>query len=150
MFHQTKYYCNNYSIYQTSKSSNEKLYDSLYPIQTDESFHTLSFDFITDLSVSHGKNALLTMTNKFTKAVRLIACTKTTIAEDTARLYFDFCYPIFDLPVKIISDHDARFTSRFWTTLMHLLEVSQGLTAAFHPSADDQTEKTNQIVETAL
>ena len=150
MFRQTKHYGNNCAICQTSKPSNEKLYGSLYPIQTDEPFHTLSFDYITDLPVSHGKDALLTVTDKFTKAVRLIACTKTTTAEDTARLYIEICYPIFGLPVKIISDRDARFTSRFWTTLMHLLGVSQGLTAAFHPSADGQAEKTNQIVEVAL
>jgi hypothetical protein len=33
---------------------------------------------------------------------------------------------------------------------MHLLGISQGLTAAFHPSADGQAEKSNQIVEVAL
>ena len=138
MFRQTKHYCNNCAICQTSKLSNKKLYGSLYPIQTDEPFYTLSFDYITDLPVSHGKDALLTVTDKFMKAVSLIACTKTTTAEDTARLYIEIWYSIFGLPVKIISDRDARFTSRFWTTLMHLLGVSQGLTAAFHPSADGQ------------
>jgi len=150
MYRQIKRYCNDCAVCQTSKSSNEKPYGSLYPISTDEPFHTLSLDYITDLPESNGKNALLTVTDKFTKAVRLIACTKTTTAEDTARLYIEHCYSIFGLPVKIISDRDARFTSRFWSTLMHLLGVSQGLTAAFHPSADGQAEKTNQIVETAL
>jgi hypothetical protein len=150
MFRQIKHYCNNCSICQTSKPSNERPYGSLYPIQTEEPFHTLSFDFIMDLPVSHGKNALLTVTDKFTKAIRLIACVKTTTAEDTARLHIDSCYSIFGLPVKIISDRDARFTSRFWSTLMHLLGISQGLTSAFHPSADGQAEKTNQVVEIAL
>ena len=33
---------------------------------------------------------------------------------------------------------------------MHLLGVNQGMTAAFHPSADGQAEKTNQIMEIGL
>jgi hypothetical protein len=107
-------------------------------------------DFITGLPLSDGKDALLTFTDKFTKAIRLVPCNKTTSAEDAARLYLHHCYSTFGLPTKFISDRDARFTSRFWRTLMRLLNVQEGMTSAFHPSADGQAEKTNQIVEIGL
>jgi hypothetical protein len=133
---------------QIRKPSNEPPLGLLYPIQTNEPFHTLSLDFITGLPVSiDGKDALLTAIDKFTKAVRLIPYIKTTDAEETAKPYFYYCYTIFGLPVKLISDRDARFTSHFWISLMHLLGVKQGMTAAFHPSADGQAEKTNQMIE---
>ena len=143
-------YVNDCVICQTSKPPNEIAPGLLYPIPPTDPFHTLSFDFITDLPESNGSDAILTVTDKFTKAIRLIACQKTTTAEDTAHLYFHHCYPIMGLPVKIISDRDPRFTSAFWSTLMQLLGISQGLTAAFHPQADGQAEKSNQIVEIAL
>jgi len=144
-------YVNNCSVCQTSKPTNEQLMGKLFPIETTELNHTLSLDFITGLPLSEGKyNALLTVTDKLTKAIRLIPCTTETSAEDTARLFLDYCYPIFGLPVKLISDRDARFTSRFWQTLMDLLGIKLGLTAAYHPAADGQSEKTNNIVETAL
>jgi len=107
-------YVNNCSVCQTSKPTNEQLMGKLFPIETTEPNHTLSLDFITGLPLSEGKyNALLTVTDKLTKAIRLIPCTTETSAEDTARLFLDYCYPIFGLPVKLISDRDARFTSRF-------------------------------------
>jgi len=122
----------------------------LHPIQTPSPHHSLSLDFITGLPASHGFDALLTVTDLFTKAVKLIPCKKTTSAEETAALYFNHCYTTFGLPTKLISDRDSRFTSKFWGTLMRLLGVKMGMTTAFHPAADGQSERTNQTVETAL
>jgi len=135
---------------QTSKPSNEKPMGQLYPIPVEDPLHTITMDFVTGLPKSNGKDALLTVTDKFSKAVRLIPCTEKTTAEETAKLYIQYCYPIFGLPVKIISDRDGRFTSRLWSTLMALLGIKLGLTSAYHPAADGQSEKSNQIVEIAL
>jgi transposase InsO family protein len=107
-------------------------------------------DYVTGLPTSHGQDALLTVTDLFSKAVKLIPCKKTTTAEDTATLFLHHCYTTFGLPTKIISDRDAHFTSKFWATLMKLLGVKMGITAAFHPAADGQSERTNQTVEIAL
>ena len=126
--HQIKIYYNECAICQTSKSSNEPLLDQTHLISIDESLHTLSMNFITDLSLSDDKNALLIFTDKFIKIIRLISCNKTTSAEDTARLYLHYCYSIFDLSIKFISNHDARFISRFWRILMRLLNVQEGMT----------------------
>jgi hypothetical protein len=151
MSRKVKQYVNNCNTCQICKPSNEPPLGLLYPIQTDEPFHTLSLDFVTGLPISiDGKDALLIVTDKFTKAVRLIPCTKTTDAEETAKLYLHYFYPIFGLHVKLISDRDARFTSHFWTSLMHHLGVKQGMAAAFHPSADGQAEKANQTIEIGL
>src|SRR5208282_5481855 len=78
-------HCNECAIYQTSKPSNEHPLDQTHPIPTDEPLHTLSMDYITSLPLSDGKDALLTFTDKFTKAIRLVPCNKTTSAEDAAR-----------------------------------------------------------------
>jgi transposase InsO family protein len=93
---------------------------------------------------------LLTITDKFSKAIKLIACKTTTSAEDTAHLYLEYAYITFGLPAKIISDRDPRFTSKFWSTLMKLLDVKLRLTAAYHPQADGQSERTNAIVEIGI
>lgn len=136
---------------QSSKPSHDRPAGKLYPIPGDEPFGTISIDFVTGLPrSSDGFDALLTVTEKATKTIRLIPCHTTTSAEDTAQLFLKYCYPVFGLPSRIISDRDARFTSRFWKTLTTLLGIKLGLTTAYHPSADGQAERTNQIVETAL
>lgn len=70
--------------------------------------------FLTGLPLSHGTDALLIVKDKFAKAIRLFPYSTTTAAEETATLYLSYCYVIFGLPVKLILDRDARFTSRFW------------------------------------
>jgi len=136
---------------QIAKPAREKPAGLLQPIESPtEPCHTISLDFVTGLPSSHGYDAMLTVTDTFSKAVRLIACNKTTSAEETAKLFLLHCYPIFGLPYKIISDRDSRFTSKFWETLMQLLDVDLGISTAFHPQADGQSERTNQTVEIAL
>ncbi|GKG41920.1 reverse transcriptase domain-containing protein, partial [Tanacetum coccineum] len=41
--------------------------------------------------------------------------------EKLARLYIDEIVAGHGVPVSIISDHDGRFTSRFWQTLQKAL-----------------------------
>ena len=147
---QVKIHCNECAVCQTSKPSNEHPLGQAHLISTDEPLHTLSVDFITGLPLSDGKDALFTFTDKFTKAIQLVPCNKTTSAEDAARLYLHHCYSTFGLPTKFISDRDARFTSRFWRTLMRLLNIQEGMTSVFHSNTDGQAEKTNQTVEIGL
>lgn len=150
MTRRVRQYINDCPNCQLSKPPNEKPWGQLQPIETPGPFHSLGIDFITGLPKSHGFDALLTVTDLFSKAVKLIPCHKTTSAEDTAKLFFTHCYTTFGLPTRIVSDRDARFTSKFWSTLIHLLGVKLGMTTAFHPAADGQSERTNQTVEIAL
>jgi len=54
------------------------------------------------------------------------------------------------LPESIVSDRDTRFRSKFWTSLMQLLQVKQNLSTAFHPERNRQTERVNQTLEQYL
>ena len=153
MSRRVKDHVNSCSSCQTSKPSNEKEPGTAsQPVQSPSLYgHTISIDFITGLPESKdGFNALLSVTDKFTKSVIFIPCYESTSAEDVAKLFYRFVYPIMGLPAKIISDRDARFTSSFWKSLCQMLNVKLGLTAAYHPAADGQAERTNQIIETAL
>jgi hypothetical protein len=115
MSRQVKQYLAKCPRCQLAKPSHEKPPGLMQSIESPtEPCHTISIDFVTGLPISHGYDALLTVTDTFSKAVRLIACNKTTTAEDIDKLFLMHCYPTFGLPYKIISDRDARFTSKFW------------------------------------
>src|SRR5260370_9045539 len=50
------------------------------------------------------------------------------------------------LPISIVSDHDTKFMSIFWTELHRLLGVKIQLSTSFHPQMDGQTEQMIQNV----
>jgi len=54
------------------------------------------------------------------------------------------------LPESIVSNRDTRFTSKFWTSLIQLLQVKLNLSTAFHPESDGQSERVNQTLQQYL
>ena len=54
------------------------------------------------------------------------------------------------VPVSIVSDRDARFTSKFWRSLQQALGTKLHFSTAFHPQIDGQSERTIQILENML
>ncbi|GJW96505.1 putative reverse transcriptase domain-containing protein, partial [Tanacetum coccineum] len=51
------------------------------------------------------------------------------------------------VPVSIISDRDARFTSRLWQTFQKALGTRLDMSTAYHPQTDGQSERTIQTLE---
>ena len=139
-------------VCQIAKPGHHKPYGKLQPVLTpNTSFATNAMDFIVDLPPStKGCTVLLTITDKFTRYVKLIAGTKTDTAIDWAERFFDRVYRDWGAPQRIISDRDSKFTSQFWQGLFKRAKVQLALTTAYHPSADGHAERTNQTTEVAL
>lgn len=127
-------------------------YGNLTPIMSkNQPFDTLAMDFVVGLPrTAKGHNSVLTITDKFTKVIRLIPGRDTWTAEEWGTSFFHTVYKDWGLPRVFVSDRDAKFTSSFWTKLFHLAGVELAMTTAYHPSADGQAERTNQTVEVAL
>ncbi|MBW0465509.1 hypothetical protein O181_005224 [Austropuccinia psidii MF-1] len=54
------------------------------------------------------------------------------------------------LPSRIFSNRGSIFVSSFWTNIVQKLKISRNLSTAYHPEADGQTERVNQILEQCL
>ena len=67
-----------------------------------------------------------------------------------SRLYIQQVVRLHGVPVSIVLDRDLRFTSEFWGSLQAALGTSLKMSSAFHPYTDDQTERTNQVMEDML
>lgn len=137
---------------QLSKPSRKLPYGQLQPVETgDLPLTDVAIDFIVGLPMTpSGYNCLMTVTDKFSKFIRLVPGTEDMTAEQWADAYFDSVYRTWGLPARIISDRDPKFTSAFWKHLFQKCGVKLAMTTAYHPSADGQAERTNQTVETAL
>ncbi|GJS39757.1 putative reverse transcriptase domain-containing protein [Tanacetum coccineum] len=54
------------------------------------------------------------------------------------------------MPISIISDHDSRFTSRFWQSMQEALGTRLDMSMAYHPQTDGQSERTIQTLKDML
>ena len=133
---------------QKVKSSHQKTPGLLQPLPIpDGPFQDISMDFVGPLPASHpSRNTMcFTIVDRFSKYVMLIPCKHTITAEDVARLFIRFWYPVAGLPKTITSDRDAKFTSQFWKALFSNFGTRLQFSSAFHPQTDGQTEIYNQL-----
>jgi hypothetical protein len=139
-------------VCNVTKERKQQPYGQLQPITTPAyPLSVLSMDFITGLPRSKNRNdSLLVVIDKFSKFPRLLPGRSDYTAVEWATVFFDRIYPVWGLPQVIISDRDAKFTSEFWTYLFKRAHVRLGITAAYHPSADGQTERYNAMIECVL
>ena len=128
-------------------------YGSLNPIETPPvPYHTLTLDFVLALPESQeGYNAILSVTDKFTKGITNIPGKTTWTAAEWADAFLERVeITDWGIPKAIISDRDRKFLSEFWQALFKMLGVSLLYSTAYHPQTDGSSERTNQSVEIAL
>ena len=51
------------------------------------------------------------------------------------------------ISLSIVSDHDPRFTSRFWKELQSSLSTRLNFSIVFHPQIDGQSKRDIQVLE---
>ena len=110
----------------------------------------LSCDFITDLSVSNGKDSILMFVDRMAKVTHFIPCFKSTTAPEFAQLFVSHIVRFHGLSDSITSDRGSIFTSNFWSIFTFILTIDLHKSTAFHLQTDGQTEHMNQTLETYL
>ncbi|KAL0344342.1 UNVERIFIED_CONTAM: Transposon Ty3-I Gag-Pol polyprotein [Sesamum angustifolium] len=113
-------------------------------------WESVSMDFITGFPKVNGMAFVLVVVDRFSKYGIFIAAPHACPAETAAELFFKNVTKYFGVPKDIVSDRDARFTGRFWTTLFNMMGTGLKFSTANHPQTDGQTERVNALVEDYL
>jgi len=137
---------------QTNKGSNQFESGMAQPIPTPpRRWDQTSLDLITGLPKSKsGKDAILTIVDKYGRRLHLRAIHSDITAPELAKIYFDEIVRHHGIQSSIISDRDPKFMSSFWKTLWKRLGTRLAPTTAYHPRADGQTERANRTIEQIL
>ncbi|KAL0298890.1 UNVERIFIED_CONTAM: hypothetical protein Sradi_6548800 [Sesamum radiatum] len=106
-------------------------------------------DFISGFPKVNGMASVLVVVDHFFKYGIFIVVPHACPAETTAELFKNVT-KYFGVPQDIISDRDARFTERFWTTLFNMMGMELKFSTANHPQTDGQNERMNALVEDYL
>ncbi len=142
------------SACRLNQTPRHKPYGSLQLILTpQEPFHVIAIDFIVALPilVPEGYNSILTVTDKFSKRLGLIAGHNNYFAEDwVTRLLNHLSFTDWGLPRAIISDRYPQFLGNMWKEMCKRLGIKLLTTTAYHPQRDGQSEQSNQTIEICL
>ena len=103
-------------------------------------------DFIVGLPKSEGYTKIWVIVDRFSKMAHFIPLKTEEHIKELALTFVKEIWRLHGLPETIVSDRDTRFTSKFWTSLMQLLQVKLNMATAFHPESDGQTERVNQTL----
>jgi len=100
----------------------------------------LTVDFIMELLVVAGKDAILVVCNRLSKITHFVAMTEGTLAEGLARLFRDNIWKLHGLPESVVLDREPQFVAELIRELNRMLGIETRLSTAFHPQMDGQME----------
>ncbi|TYK29838.1 DNA/RNA polymerases superfamily protein [Cucumis melo var. makuwa] len=112
---------------------------------------SVSMDFIMGLPKNlKGYTVIWVVIDRLTKSAHFVPGKSTYTASKWGQLYMTEIVRLHGVPVSIVSNRDARFTSKFWKGLQLALGTRLDFSTAFHPQTDGQTERLNQTLEDML
>ncbi|KAL4016352.1 hypothetical protein IC575_024000 [Cucumis melo] len=139
-------------VCQQVKAPRQKPAGLLQPLSIPEwKCKNVSMDFITGLSRTlRGFTVIWVVVDRLTKSAHFVPGKSTYTASKWAQLYMSEIVRLHGVPMSIVSDRDARFTSKFWKGLQTAMGTRLDFSTAFHPQTDGQTERLNQVLEDML
>ena len=110
----------------------------------------IAVDFVTGLPPSDGNTTILTIVDRFSKAVHFVSLPKLPSALETANLLVLHVFRLHGIPQDIVSDRGPQFASQVWKAFCEALGTSASLSSGYHPQTNGQTERANQDLEASL
>lgn len=107
-------------------------------------------DFIEGPPVSHNKDMISVVVDRFTKYAHFIALKHPITVKDVVTAFMENIFKLHGLPLVIVTDRERIFTSQLWQGLFKKMGVKLHLSTSYHPQSDGQTERVNQCLENYL
>lgn len=147
----TREFVSSCSVCARSKSSHQAPAGLLNPLPIPmRPWSHIAIDFVTGLPKSEGNNTILTIVDRFSKAVHYIPLPKLPSSTETAKLLVQHVYRLHGIPSDIVSDRGPQFTSQVWKAFCQSLGTTVSLSSGYHPQSNGQTERANQDLGAAL
>uniref|UniRef100_A0A8C6LLQ0 Gypsy retrotransposon integrase-like protein 1 n=1 Tax=Nothobranchius furzeri TaxID=105023 RepID=A0A8C6LLQ0_NOTFU len=93
----------------------------------------IGLDFVTGLPPVNQLETILTIVDRFLKAVHLVALPCLPTAKQTAEILLEQVVRLNGFPQDIVSDLGPQFMSRFWKAFCRLVGASRSLSSGYHP-----------------
>eukprot|EP00253_Pinus_taeda_P030645 PITA_30645 len=110
----------------------------------------ISMDFITGLSkILKQHDSIMVIVDRLTKVAHLIPMKSMFSTSDVAQVFIRDVVRLHSVPKNIVSNKDAKFTSKFWE-LISGLGTELTFITAYHLQTDGKIERVNRLLEDKL
>lgn len=142
-------YCEGCTVCQQQKDRRSRKLGVPTPLDVPKRrWGSVATDFIVaQPKTAKGYDAITTWVDRLSRRVHFIPCRTTDNAMDTAEGFFQHVFKLHGIPDSIVSDRDAKFTSKFWKHLMALCGVTLQMSSTHHPQTDGTSEIMNRLIE---
>uniref|UniRef100_A0A0W0GF46 Reverse transcriptase-rnase h-integrase n=1 Tax=Moniliophthora roreri TaxID=221103 RepID=A0A0W0GF46_MONRR len=113
-------------------------------------WNVVGVDLITELPESQGYDAIITYVDLYSKQVHVLLMVTTLDARGVTDIHYREIFHLHGIPHKFVSDRGPQFAAQVTHALYKHLGIQVGLTTAYHPSENGQTEQANQEIEQFL
>jgi hypothetical protein len=139
-------------VCQRVKAEHQRPAGQLHPLKIPEwKWEEIGMDFITGLPrTQKGYDVIWVIVDRLTKVAHFIPVKTTYKGSQLAELYMAQIMCLHGVPKKIVSDQGSQFTSRFWRSFDENMNTKLNFSTAYHPQANGQTKRTNQVLEDML
>ena len=108
-------------------------------------------EFITGFTRRVRKHdSIMVVVDRLTKVKHFMLVKYTFSTSDVAQVFIKDVVRLRLVPKKIVSDRDAKFTSKFWKELFAGLGTELAFRTTYHSQIYGQTERVNRILEDML
>jgi len=123
----------------------------LHPLRIPDSrLDTLSVNFVVELLLSSGHDAVMTVVDLVSKRAYFILTHTMITVEGAARLFLHQVWKLHSLPKCVILDCGPQFIARFTRELYRLLGIKLASSTTWYPQTNRQTEHVNQELDKYL
>jgi Integrase zinc binding domain/Chromo (CHRromatin Organisation MOdifier) domain len=133
---------------QQNKTSNQKMAGTLMPLAIPvRPGQQWGLDFVGPLpKTKRGNDGIMTLVDRFAKLKHLVPIRMTIGAREAVGLVWQEVVRLHGVPECLVHDRDPRFTAGFWKAFWQQLQTQLGVSTAYHPQTDGQTERENRTV----
>ncbi|KAK1424321.1 hypothetical protein QVD17_19648 [Tagetes erecta] len=134
------------------KAEHQKPYGKLQPLEIPQwKWEHITMDLLTKLPrTARGFDSIWDVVDRLTKSAHFLPIRESYTSEMMADVYLNEIVARHGVPISIVSDRDARFTSHFWQGFQEQMGTKLLLSTAYHPQTDGQSERTIQTLEDML
>ena len=129
---------------QQVKAEHQRPAGLLQPLQIPEwKWEHINMDFVVGLPATQkGHNGVWVIIDRLTKMAHFLPFNTKWLVAKLARYYVREIVRLHGVPASIVSNRDARFTSRFWQSFQEAMGTELQMSSAYHPQTDGQSERT--------